>query len=124
MLRILRVGSDLTIAGQTAPGDGIGLRGSEVSFSGARNIIVRHLRVRQGLAARQEKKSAINITGGQDMIFDHVSVQWGRWDTVDMNRCRNITFQDCMIGPGISPQRFGCLCQSDHVCCRMAAPRA
>jgi hypothetical protein len=112
---ILRVGSDLTIAGQTAPGDGVGLRGAEVSFSGAHNVIIRHVRIRQGLATRQEKKSALNITGGQDMIFDHVSVQWGRWDTVDMNRCRNITFQDCIIGPGVSPQRFGCLCQSENI---------
>ena len=112
---ILRVGSDLTIAGQTAPGEGIGLRGSEISFSGAHNIIVRHLRIRQGLAARQERKSAINITNGKDMIFDHLSVQWGRWDTVDMNGCENITFQDTIIGPGIAPQRFGCLCQGERI---------
>ena len=112
---VLHVGSDLTIAGQTAPGDGIGLRGSEVSFSGSHNVIVRYLRIRQGLAPRQDKKSAINITGGKDMIFDHVSVQWGRWDTIDMNGSQRITFQDCIIGPGIAPQRFGCLCQCDHV---------
>jgi hypothetical protein len=112
---ILRVGSDLTIAGQTAPGQGIGLRGSEVSFSGSHNVIVRYLRVRQGLAERQDKKSAINIYGGRDMIFDHVSVQWGRWDTIDMNVSSNITFQDCIIGPGVAPQRFGCLCQCDDV---------
>jgi hypothetical protein len=112
---ILRVGSDLTIAGQSAPGEGIGLRGSEVSFSGAHNVIVRHLRIRQGLAARQDKKSAVNITRGRDMIFDHLSIQWGRWDTVDMNGCENITFQDCIIGPGVAPQRFGCLCQCEKV---------
>ena len=49
------------------------------------------------------------------MIFDHVSVQWGRWDTVDMDRCRNITFQDCIIGRAVPPQRFGCLCQSENI---------
>ncbi len=112
---ILRVGSNLTIAGQSAPGEGIGLRGSEVSFSGSHNVVVRHLRIRQGPAPRQQKKSAINITRGKDMIFEHVSVQWGCWDTIDMNGCENITFQDCIIGPGIAPQRFGCLCQSEKV---------
>ena len=106
---ILHVGNELTIAGQSAPGEGIGLRGSEVSFSGAHNVIVRHLRIRQGLAHRQDKKSAININRGRNMIFDHDSVQWGRWDTVDMSACQNITFQDCIIGPGVVPQRFGCL---------------
>ena len=111
--RILHVGNDVTIAGQTAPGEGIGLRGSEVSFSGSHNVIVRHLRIRQGLARRQDKKSAIAIYRGKDMIFDHVSVQWGRWDTVNMNESENITFQDCIIGPGVAPQRFGCICQCE-----------
>ena len=40
--------SSLTIAGQTAPGGGIGLMGGELSFYGQTNIICRHLRVRQG----------------------------------------------------------------------------
>ena len=110
---ILHVGNDVTIAGQTAPGEGLGLRGSEVSFSGSHNVIVRHLRIRQGLARRQDKKSAVAIYKGRDMIFDHVSIQWGRWDTVDMNLSGNITFQDCIIGPGVIPQRFGCLCQCE-----------
>ncbi len=112
---VLRIGSDLTIAGQTAPGEGIGLRGSEVSLSGSHNVILRYLRIRQGLAEKQDKKSAINIFGGRDIILDHLSIQWGRWDTVDMNESTNITLQDCIIGPGVAPQRFGCLCQSDNV---------
>ncbi len=112
---VLRIGSDLTIAGQTAPGEGIGLRGSEVSLSGSHNIIIRYLRIRQGLAEKQDKKSAINIYGGRDILLDHLSIQWGRWDTVDMNLCTNVTLEDCIIGPGVAPQRFGCLCQSDNV---------
>jgi hypothetical protein len=112
---ILRVGSNLTIAGQTAPGDGIGLRDSEISLSGADNVIIRYVRIRQGLVERQDKKSAVNMLGAHDVIFDHVSIQWGRWDTVDMNDCVNVTIQDSIIGPGVAPQRFGCLCQSDGV---------
>jgi hypothetical protein len=112
---ILSIGSNLTIAGQTAPGEGIGLRGSEVSLSGAHNVIIRYLRFRQGLAEKQDKKSAINMTGAGEIIFDHVSIQWGRWDTVDMNDCTNITIQNSIIGPGVAPQRFGCLCQSENV---------
>src|SRR5579871_502229 len=44
---ILRVGSDLTISGDTAPGAGIGLRDSEVSLSGSHNVIIRYVRIRQ-----------------------------------------------------------------------------
>jgi Bacterial TSP3 repeat len=112
---ILRVGSNLTLAGQTAPGQGIGLRGSEVSLSGSHNIVIRFVRVRQGLAEKQDKKSAINMTGASDILLDHLSIQWGRWDTIDMNECTNVTVQNCIIGPGIAPQRFGCLCQSENV---------
>jgi hypothetical protein len=112
---IVNVASDMTIAGQTAPGEGIGTRNYEISFSGSKNIIVRYIRFRQGNTEGQNKKSAVDIYQGSDMIFDHVSIEWGRWDTVDMNLCNNITMQYCIIGQGISPQRFGCLCQSAHV---------
>ena len=112
---ILRIGNNLTIVGQTAPGQGIGLRGSEVSLSGAHNLIVRFLRIRQGLAEKQDKKSAINMFGARDVMLDHLSIQWGRWDTIDMNQCTNVTVQNCIIGPGVAPQRFGCLCQSENI---------
>ena len=112
---ILRVGSDLTIAGQTAPGDGIATRDYEVSFAGVSNVVVRYIRFRQGVTPGQDKKSAVNIIHARDLIFDHVSIEWGRWDTVDMNDSVNVTFQDCIIGEGVAPQRFGCLCQCDNV---------
>ncbi len=111
----MHVASDITIAGQTAPSEGIGTRNCEISFSDSKNVIVRYIRFRQGNTAGEEKKSAVNITGGSDMIFDHVSIEWGRWDTVDMNKCTDMTFQYCIIGQGVSPQRFGCLCQSQNV---------
>jgi len=111
----MAVSGDLTIAGQTAPGEGIGTLGYEVSFGKSSNVIVRYVRFRQGATPRQERKSAVAITGGQGLIFDHCSIEWGRWDTVDMNKGRDITFQYCIIGQGVSPQRFGCLCQCDRV---------
>src|SRR5262245_39955356 len=40
---ILHVAGDLTIAGQTAPGEGIGTRGHEVSFSSSTNVICRYI---------------------------------------------------------------------------------
>ena len=109
------VHSDITIEGQTAPGDGIATKNYEVSFSNSSNIIVRYMRFRQGLTLGQDRKSAINIASGHNMAFDHVSVEWGRWDTVDMNGSTDITIQNSIIGEGIDPQRFGCLCQSDNV---------
>src|SRR5712692_710428 len=109
------VRSNITIAGQTSPGDGIATKNYEVSFSGSSNVIVRYIRFRQGLTPGQDRKSAVNINAGANMIFDHVSIEWGRWDTVDMTASSDITIQYSIIGEGIAPQNFGCLCQSDHV---------
>jgi hypothetical protein len=113
--KVLTVASNITIAGQTAPGDGIATKGYEVSFSDSHDVIARYIRFRQGITAGQDKKSAVNMTSAKNIILDHCSIQFGRWDTVDMNLCQNITIQDSIIGPGVAPQRFGSLCQSDGV---------
>jgi len=55
------VKSNLTIAGQTAPGDGIGIMGREVSFDAATNVIVRNMRFRQGDLDPDSSKSGINL---------------------------------------------------------------
>lgn len=111
----LPIASDITIAGQTARGDGIGTKNYEVSCSGSHNVIVRYMRIRQGDTPKQEKKCALNFHQGHDMIFDHVSIQFGRWDCIGLTEAANITLQNSIIGPGIAPQRFGCLCESDGV---------
>jgi hypothetical protein len=112
---ILPIASDLTIDGATAPGDGIGTNGHEVSFSGSKNVICRYIRFRQGLAEKEAKKSAVGMHDAHDILLDHVSIQWGRWDTLDMTASTDVTIEYCIIGPGVAPQRFGCLCQSDNV---------
>jgi hypothetical protein len=106
------VRSDITVAGQTAPGDGIAFYGHSVSFSGATNVIVRYLRFREGIGGDRGKCS-VNIAGGANMIFDHASIQWGRWDCLGVTQgSHDITFQNCIIGQGIDPQRFGALVDS------------
>lgn len=106
------VGSDVTIAGQTAPGDGILLYGHSVSLSGSSNIVIRYLRIREGIEG-DKGKCSVNIAGGDNMILDHVSVQWGRWDCLGITKgSQNITIQNCIVGEAIAPQRFGALVDS------------
>ena len=106
------VSSHVTINGQSAPGDGITLYGRSVSFSGQSNVIVRYLRFREGISG-DKGKCAVNLSEGSNMIFDHCSIEWGRWDCLGLTRgSHNITFQDCIIGAGIDPQRFGSLSDS------------
>jgi len=106
------VSSHVTLDGQNAPGDGITLYGRSVSFSGQRNIIVRYLRFREGIAGDRGKCS-VNLSGGSNMVFDHCSIEWGRWDCLGLTQgSRDITFQFCIIGEGVDPQRFGSLSDS------------
>lgn len=106
------VSSDITLQGETAPGDGITLYGRSVSFSTQHNVIVRYLRFREGIAG-DKGKCSVNLSGGSDMIFDHCSIEWGRWDCLGLTQgSHDITFQYCIIGEGVDPQRFGSLSDS------------
>lgn len=106
------VSSDISILGQTAPGEGITLYGKTVSFSDKNNIVVRYLRFRQGMQGDRGKCS-VNISKGANMIFDHCSIQWGRWDCLGVTQgSHDITFQHCIIGESVDPQRFGAIVDS------------
>ena len=100
--------SGLTIAGQTAPGGGIGLMGNELSFYGDNNIICRHLRVRQGGSSTGSSGINIGSSSGyaSNMIFDHTSVEFGQWDSFDAVHTANFTIQYCIIADPIN-QQFG-----------------
>jgi pectate lyase len=105
----IQVSSNLTIAGQTAPGDGICLYGNGVSLGGQSNIIVRYLRFRQGIAGDRGKKT-LGMDKASNIIIDHCSVEWGRWDDLGITvGSTAITIQNCLMAEGINPQSFGAL---------------
>ena len=66
------VSSNLTLLGQTAPGEGIAIKNCEVSFGNAHNIIVRYLRFRPGgTFVNQQRKYAVGSGDAYNLIFDH-----------------------------------------------------
>lgn len=111
--------SNLTILGQTAPGEGIQVYGNGVSFSNANNIIVRYLRIRMGVNG-DSGKDAAGVAEGHDMIFDHMSVLWGRDENFSVSSNNkgtgpsNVTIQDSFIGQGLQPHSCGGLIQTDN----------
>ena len=102
------VKSQITIAGQTAPGEGIVIYGNSVSFSGSNNIIARYVRF-HGSIEMSKGACVVVIDNADNVILDHCSIEWGRWDNLHIKESKNITLQYCINGESIDPQRFGAL---------------
>jgi len=108
----VEVSSDLTIAGQTASGEGICLYGRSVSLGGQSNIILRYMRFREGIAGDRGKKS-LGMDHASNIVIDHCSIEWGRWDDLGITvQSHDITVQYCLMAEGIHPQSFGALIDS------------
>lgn len=71
---------NITLAGQTAPGDGVTLRGQPLIIA-ADDVIVRYIRVRLGDETTVQD-DAVNITRGRRIILDHVSASWSVDETL------------------------------------------
>lgn len=108
----IQVSHDITIAGQTAPGNGITIYGNGLSFTDANNTITRYIRVRMGVKG-DSGVDAITIAKGENMIFDHLSVSWGRDETFSVSgTVNNITIQNCIISEGLFSHSAGGLIQT------------
>ena len=92
--------SNLTIAGHTAPGDGICFRGGTLNFSGSKNVIVRHIRSRPGDELGEET-SAFRIENGGNFIIDHCSFSWAIEETTHFSASDNLTVQWCIISESL-----------------------
>ncbi|WP_019639610.1 Ig-like domain-containing protein [Paenibacillus fonticola] len=89
------IGDNLTIAGQTAPGDGITVIGYPTTFEG-NNLIVRYMRFRLGDANVTEADSF----GGRykkDIIIDHCSFSWSVDEVLSPYGNENVTVQWSII---------------------------
>ncbi len=108
----VEVAGDITVAGQSAPGEGICLYGGGVSLARRSNVILRYLRFRGGIASDRGRKS-LGLDQSSNIIIDHCSVEWGRWDDLGITvNSHDITVQYCLMAEGIHPQSFGALIDS------------
>lgn len=102
---VVAVAANTTIAGQTAPGEGILFLGPRVSFSGANNTIARFMRIRYGGTAQNQDASG--IANGANIILDHMTFTWGTDEVFSVNWDNNgtapdnITIQNSIIGQGM-----------------------
>jgi len=84
----------LTIAGQTAPGDGICVKGYQFNFD-AQHLIIRYVRFRPGDEKGKEQDGFGG--GGDHIVVDHCSASWGVDETFSINKASNLTVQWCMV---------------------------
>lgn len=109
LLSPISVSSDIYIAGQTAPGQGIGLWGNELSLSSHSNIIVRFVRVRPGCTTCTQSdpdfdRSGINLASTTTAILDHVSIEFAQWNNIDSVGATNITVQNSITADPVGQQ--------------------
>lgn len=102
----------VTIAGQTAPGDGICIRNGSVLIR-THDVIVRYLRIRVGNekgGPEYDNRDALSIANrtpdkAYNIIVDHCSFSWAVDENVSTwYHNKNITFQWCIISEGLRYQ--------------------
>ena len=87
---------DITIAGQTAPGDGITLKGAALGVN-ADNVIIRYIRARLG--DKNSESDAMGVSGN-NIIIDHCTASWSVDETFSVGG-NNITVQWCIISESL-----------------------
>lgn len=98
--------SNLTIAGQTAPGDGICLKGHSFGINGAGaggnkgNVIIRFIRSRPG-GTLKSGMYGFNMENCNNVIVDHCSFGWANEECAAMYDTKNTTVQWCIVSEGL-----------------------
>jgi hypothetical protein len=110
----------LTLAGQTAPGEGICVRDHTFGVQ-THDVIIRFLRSRLGDVTAQESDCIDLLHGAHDVIVDHCSATWSIDECLSLSgNVQNCTVQWCLIGESLNaskhhkgPHGFGSLSRAN-----------
>ena len=102
---------NVTIAGQTAPGEGILIRGGKMNFGGSNNVIIRNLRFRVGdideadLAKATDSRfiagAGFGLENASNIIIDHCCFGWSGEENMTMYDNHFTTVQWCIVHEGL-----------------------
>lgn len=77
---------NFTLAGQTAPGDGVCIIKNEINFGGSENFIIRHMRFRVGekdASGKEHNAACLRVENANNFIIDHCSFSWASEENTD-----------------------------------------
>jgi len=89
-----------TVAGQTAPGDGICLANFSGGAYGTHDVIIRYIRFRIGDFANKAMDGA-GLSSCDNCIIDHCSISWSSDEGTSSRGARNITFQRNIVAEAL-----------------------
>ncbi len=97
---------NMTILGQTAPGDGICFRGNNIKVGG-NNVILRYLRFRVGSKLKDgsdtKAQDGLEVPdNGNNIIIDHCSVSWGTDENLAAYAVKDLTVQYSIISEALN----------------------
>lgn len=95
----------LTIAGQTAPGDGICLRNFPFVIA-THDVVVRYLRSRLGDQSKYQGDCITIGPGARNVVIDHCSATWSIDESLSLTgNVSDVTVQWCLIGQALNRSR-------------------
>jgi hypothetical protein len=100
----------ITIAGQTAPGEGICLKNYPLDVKGTHDVIIRGIRVRPGIDSGLEGSNidGIEVSNSQNVILDHCAVSWSNDEVLNTWKgVENITIQWCLVSEPLNRSVHG-----------------
>lgn len=93
--------SNLTIAGQTAPGLGVCISNYNLGMLGARDVIIRYVRVRPGNTSGTTL-DGMGMASADNCIIDHCSISWTLDESFSSRSGKNITLQRTLISEALN----------------------
>jgi hypothetical protein len=95
----------LTIAGQTAPGDGICLRDDTFGIA-THDVVVRYIRSRLGDESKRESDCIDLLHGARNCVIDHCSATWSIDECLSLSGdVQDCTIQWCLIGESLNQSK-------------------